>query len=194
MKDVIILGRADSWVDCPFDTEVWAICSCLDDPEFREKRIDKVFIFDPPEEASVIRSVGIARSLGIPVVSNKKTIADERFPTQEIIYEFGIEYFRNSASFMIALAIYQGYEKIRLYGIDQFPQWDYLANKPYVTFWLGVAVGRGIKIEVAPTSPLMVPIVGEYQKIVERVAASNQVLPYARVLYSFPEERIRGDL
>jgi hypothetical protein len=77
-----------------------------------------------------------------------------RIPITDIINEFGIAYFRPVMSYMIAHAIYQGYEKIRIYGCDVDEEGNFTADKPRIAFWLGVAKGRGVKVEISDKSRL----------------------------------------
>jgi len=149
MKEVIILGMGPSAASCPFDAEVWTTSRAL--PDIKGE-CSKVFAFDKYE--GILREgLDIAKSKGIPIVS-LRDYATEDFPYNEIVKEFKTVYFKNTVSYMLAYALYLGYEKIRLYGIDQGPEWMYLTNKPYVTFWLGVASGRGVEWEVTKTSIL----------------------------------------
>jgi hypothetical protein len=56
------------------------------------------------------------------------------------------KYFTSTASFMIALAIYEEFDKIELFGVDCDSDTEYGYQKPAVEFWLGLALGRGIKV------------------------------------------------
>ena len=164
MREIIILGRGQSRNECPFDAEVWAAASLLSEEEWQDKGYSKVFAFDRLESsASETIGVGIARERNIPIVSTLP-FGTERYPLEEIEDKYKTDYLRNDASYMIALAIYLGYQKIRLYGIDQGPEWMYLATKPYVTFWLGVAKGMGIEYEIAHSSILMQDMDAEYKE------------------------------
>ena len=63
------------------------------------------------------------------------------------IHEITEEYFMNSIPYLIFLAIKQGYEVIRLYGVDM----KYLALKDMdiafcISHWMGYAKGLGIDI------------------------------------------------
>jgi hypothetical protein len=60
-----------------------------------------------------------------------------------------------SVTHMLMLAIYEGYEEIHLYGIDEAVDGEYKDEMPGVLYWLGVAYGRGIKVVVSPHSPLL---------------------------------------
>jgi len=158
MKEIILLGGGESRRECPYDTEVWAVLSVLSLPDIIPANINKVFGFDTYPE--VKRHLKVAKEYNIPVVS-RRSYADETYPLDEITKKFGSNYLRSSLSYMVAMAIYQGYEKLKLYGTDQGPEWKYIANRPYVTFWLGVALGREIKFEITENSLLMDPLISE---------------------------------
>jgi len=58
------------------------------------------------------------------------------------------EYFSCTFAYQIALAIYEGYTEIGLYGIELFngsPR-ERLLERACVEYWIGVAQGRGITI------------------------------------------------
>lgn len=152
-REVIILGRGQSWKDCPFDTECWAISSVLEMTGISNyHQIHKVFAFDVYRTAK--NSIRTAKKYHIPVVSDR-SYATEKYPMRDIVKEFGKSYFQPTASYMIAYAIFKGYQKIKLYGIDQGPQADHLLNKPFVMFWLGVATGRGVEWQLSKSSILL---------------------------------------
>lgn len=168
MKELILLGRGPSWKECPFDVEVWATSTVLLDPKVEPTLLSKVFAFDDFTKEGIRKSVGLAKELSIPVVSFHD-FATEKYPLAEITSHFNSRYLRNTISYMLALSIYQGYEKLRLYGVDQGPAWDYLSTKPYVTFWLGVALGRGIQYELARSTMLLEPFIKEIKANVSRI-------------------------
>lgn len=78
-----------------------------------------------------------------------------RFPLREINKEFltGMTYegrpvknFKTSMSYLIAFAIYKGYEQIDTYGIELIGN-EYKGQNSNYAFWVGVAIGRGVKID-----------------------------------------------
>lgn len=158
MKELILLGGGASRKECPYDAEVWAVSSVLSLPDIIPANISKVFGFDLYPE--VEKHLKIAKEYGIPIVSIRN-YADEPYPLDEITKKFGTNYLRPSMSYMIAMAIYEGYERLKLYGTDQGPEWKYIANRPYVTLWIGMALGRGVKVEMTENSLLMDPLISE---------------------------------
>ncbi len=171
--DLIILGRGQSWKDCPFNAECWAASTVLSEVKDCSK-IHKVFAFD--DYSFVRESLTIASENHIPIVSTQN-YATEKYPLQDIIKELGGKpYFLPSISYTIAYAIYKGYKKLRLYGIDQAPEWEHLINKPYVMFWLGVATGRGIEWELSKYSILLETMGDVIKKSVIALKAKAKVL------------------
>lgn len=139
-KPLTIVGRGVSWYSCPFEGEVWGTATCLVTPGMEDKRYDKVFAFDTVNY-ELANALEVAKERHIPVVSGKD-YATELYPLREIWNEFQTGYLRNSISYMLALAILRKYKKLNLYGVDQ--EGLYEEGRAYVTFWLGMAFGRGI--------------------------------------------------
>jgi hypothetical protein len=77
-----------------------------------------------------------------------------RFPKEKIMEEFG-NYFTNSISWEIALAVMEGFKEIHLYGVDMATHSEYAYERPSVEYFLGWAQGRGIKIMIPQKSDLL---------------------------------------
>lgn len=77
------------------------------------------------------------------------------FPKDILVQEFGIEYFTSTIAEMLALAIYEGFTRIDLYGIDLIVGDEYTYQKPCAEFWLGIASAKGIHVNIPPTSALL---------------------------------------
>ena len=143
MKSVTIIGKGPSWKECPFGSqELWGPESCLITEGLKDKKYTKVFGFDNNDITK--ECLLIAKERGIPFVSTHP-YATELYPLVDIVRRFQVSYLKNSISYMLAYAIYHGYESIRLDGVDQGPQWEFQQSKSYITFWLGVATGLRIE-------------------------------------------------
>ena len=166
MKEVTILSLGPSRVQCPFQTEeLWGVYRCILEPDLQDVKFDKLFCVDginqtindhPPMEIKAItKSLDRAKELNIPVVGMHHTVLSrseeqpiEKFPLREIVKELKANFFAPTPSWMMAYAIYKGYEKIEIYGIDQGPQLYYQAGKAHMTYWIGYAIGRGIQVQL----------------------------------------------
>lgn len=83
------------------------------------------------------------------------------YPIKEIITYFG-DYFTNTISYMIALAIYEIITKydiakseLHVYGVDMAVDTEYHWQRPSCEFFLGWAKGLGIKTFIPPQADLL---------------------------------------
>lgn len=104
---------------------------------------------------------------GVPVYMQR---VDERIPTavrfpfEEVTEMLGLPdingrkrlYMTSSAAWMMALAVYEHrsgktISELRLAGIEMLIGTEYARQKPCLEWWLGLAMGMGIEVKVAPT-------------------------------------------
>ena len=62
--------------------------------------------------------------------------------------EAEVRYFTSSVAFGIAMAIYKGYERIELYGVELESDTEYTYQTEGAFFWIGMALGRGIQVRI----------------------------------------------
>lgn len=62
------------------------------------------------------------------------------------------EYYTSGPCYAIALAIHQGYKEIGIYGIEMENNTEYIYQRDGIGLWLGIAAGRGIKINLPEQS------------------------------------------
>ena len=81
------------------------------------------------------------------------------FPVASALRDFG-SYFTNSVSYMLALGIAMQFKEIHLYGVDmavdQLFTAEYRQQRPSCEYFMGIAIGRGIKIYKPPGSDLLI--------------------------------------
>lgn len=165
---VALVGSAQGWQDAPYEDKSWEIWSVNNVynkirtlPNGRWSRwfdIHETAINRPKHIKNLI-------NLGCPVY-----VRDERpdipnsivYPLEEIKREFfrnvnRVQFFTSTIAYMIALAIHEGAEEISLFGINQALQTEYAHHLPCTDFWLGVAVGRGIKVSAQKHSHVLNP-------------------------------------
>jgi len=78
------------------------------------------------------------------------------YPLQQALDAFG-RCFTSTASYLIALAILEGYDTIGLWGISLRAPTVYARQRPAVEYLLGVARQRGIEVRLPPGSTLRIP-------------------------------------
>ena len=80
-----------------------------------------------------------------------------RYPLARMIAEYNTRYFANGLAYMIPLAMYMGYTRLMLYGVDynvaHYP--ESVFSRPCLEWWLGRAIERGITPHFPRESHLM---------------------------------------
>ena len=165
---VAVCGTGSGWELLPPDTHKTVYC--LNDYIRVEKykiKPDILFICDvldeKPQIVSGIDNLGevVARinALQCPLIAPYKyeeIPLSKAFPLEECIKEFGIPYFNNTISYMIAYALLKGAKEIDTYGVNQASNSEYFFEKASVEYWLGVASGRGVQVTInGPKSELL---------------------------------------
>ena len=78
-----------------------------------------------------------------------------RYPIERVVTRFPTGFFSNALCYMTALALLEGVEEINYYGcVFLSYQKEYALQKPAVDFWLGVAMGMGVKCRIHGTSEM----------------------------------------
>lgn len=182
-KKVAILALGGSFSDYvmarinseKFD-EVWGI-NCIG----AIFHVDRTFMMDPAsrflDDIKAGTQTGVAQQFLLdtpnkgPIYS---CIEDERvpeielYPLQEVITATKFSYFNNTVAYAVAYAVAAEVEEICLYGIDySYKENIHVAEagRGCVEFWCAIAVSRGIKIKVAPRSPLLDTNVPDDEKL-----------------------------
>lgn len=170
MKKVAIVGFAPSWREAPWtdeDTEIW----CLNEmyriagevKEFRATRWFEIHNRNSKSKSTEEHQKWL-KECSVPIYMWQKydDIPNSvRFPKDEIIgflQEKGYQgacYFTNSISWMVALAIYEGFEEIQLWGVDMATDSEWGYQRPSCEYFIGLAEGMGIKVYVPPSSDLL---------------------------------------
>jgi hypothetical protein len=65
-----------------------------------------------------------------------------KYPLQDIIYHFKTSYFRATICYALALALYQGYEEIHVYGVELNHHAEYKSQRDCFIFWNGIGNGK----------------------------------------------------
>lgn len=170
----IILATGSGWELAPKQSE--KMIFALNDYVYQEKygvQPDALFMMDildeKPQVVSGIQNLGetIQRvnAMKVPFVGPYKyqeIPLSEAFPIKECVEEFGQPYFSNTIGYMIAYALLGGAKEIELYGVNQAGSHEYAEEKGGVEYWLGVAIGRGVKVTINGKNSQLLRYKGRY--------------------------------
>lgn len=159
-KKVQIMGSGSGWELAPINSD--AVIYALNDYVFYERykiQPDILFIMDildeKPQIVAGVNNLGdvIKRinDLKCPLIAPFKYAEiplSQEFPLKECVKRFGQPYFSNTISYMIAYALMQGVEEIEVYGVNQASSSEYFYEKAGVEYWLGIAIGMGVKLTI----------------------------------------------
>lgn len=67
------------------------------------------------------------------------------------------DWYDSTPAWMLAMAMFEGYTEIHIYGIHLATEWEYQKQKPNLTYLIGLARGMGITVKVPKASPLLRP-------------------------------------
>lgn len=76
------------------------------------------------------------------------------YPRAAVVKRIGRDYLTSSFAYAAALAIHEGVDEIAMYGCDLAVQLEFYYQRPCLEWLLGLAEGRGIKVDVRG-SPLL---------------------------------------
>lgn len=178
-KKVAIVGYTTTRNQAPYNDEAFEIWG-LNDLYKHIPKYDRWFQLHTPEEVNRTAAetkggrdawgaqVATLQSMSCPIYMQDQYAEIPRsvkYPLNEIIKYFSgsfvnpkrAQYFTNSISYMIALAIYEGVEELHIYGVDMATNTggEYAQQRPSCEFWLGVAAGRGIKLHIPDEADLL---------------------------------------
>jgi hypothetical protein len=160
-KDKIaVVGTGSGWELLPIQSDhtIYCLNDFVNFEKFQVKP-DVLFIMDildeKPQILAGVQNLGETimkiNKLGCPLIAPYKYAEipkSEAFPIHEVVKEFGIPYFSNTICYMIAYAILKGAKEIDIFGVNQAGSHEYAEEKGAVEYWIGVAVGRGVKVTI----------------------------------------------
>jgi hypothetical protein len=113
------------------------------EPNFRGQPVDKYL--------TAVQALNVPVYMQAPceLVPNAVT-----YPINDMIEMFGT-YFTNTISYMIALAIVEKFEEIKIVGVDMAVDSEYSHQRPSCEYFIGVARGRGINVYLPDTCDLL---------------------------------------
>lgn len=170
VKRVAIVGFAPSYVDAPFADPSIAIWT-MNYHHLSVPRTDRIFEMhewglvqkEAATNPNLAHDFEVLKTVNVPVYMlemHPDVPTSVRYPIEFMAQKYtlanaDLPYFTNTASYMIALAIEERFDEIQTYGIDMAHDTEYGHQRPSCEFFLGVAVGAGIKVTPHRLSDLL---------------------------------------
>ena len=140
---VNIIGRGTGWEDAPRDELSWGITLIN-----LKRPVDLVIDMNVYDDGrwGEIEKQGAIKSRELAVKNGTPYVGLNEYPINEIVDYFQTDYFSNTVDYALALAIYRKFSEISLWGINMLSGSEYAYQKAGIEFWIGQAMGRGIKV------------------------------------------------
>jgi hypothetical protein len=150
--EVVLIGKGPGFEQAPLKGEGVTTWGVNDACGHRECDVvfwmDRCWEKDNQTDRVIVSSVNLTKT---PLYSTQEwddIPTSKRYPLEEITRRFGVDYFTDSFSYMMALAIFQGYTEISTYGFNYGWGTNYVKEKPGVEFWLGMALMSGATLNL----------------------------------------------
>lgn len=164
-RKICIVGYAPSKDQAPFADNTWEIWGLNDLYEYIPRWTRWFELHNKTDlDAYMTRGGKFRHISGLQSVAAKCPLyMQEAFPDipgairypREVITGLYGTYFTNSVSYMIAMAIFEGCDELAVYGVDMAQEGEYQAQRPSCEYFLGIAVGRGIKVIIPNTADML---------------------------------------
>jgi len=167
-KTVVLVGLAPGTREMAFDepegVEMWslnqghAIFATEDLPRFT-----RWFQIHPWDEMisrqnPVFKHLEWLKTTTLPVyleeLHPEEVPSGVRYPFEAVCEYLGRDYFTSAMAFMMALAMYEGFETIKLYGLEMAHGTEYFDQRPCLEYLAGMAKAKGIEVVVPEVCPL----------------------------------------
>lgn len=156
---VAIVGMSPSCADAPWDDPTWEKWG-LPWHEGYWQRMDRLFEMHDKRllyGSHSKRPVGYEERLqecGVPLYMQEADGNALAYPFDDVAKTISLPYWNSSIAYAMALAIHEGAEVIDIVGVDMKSEDEYGYQRPNMEYLIGLAVGRGIPVFIADSSPL----------------------------------------
>lgn len=180
VKKVAIVGFASHWNQAPFDDkefEIWSLNEAYDmrmtdgsDPWVKPKAEGRLRWFEihgreteyagnPFFHSRNASNEHAAKMAALNCLVYMQKHWDDipnsvEYPLQAMIAKYG-GYYTNSISYMMALALSEGFQEIHIYGVDMAQGSEYAAQRPSCEYFLGIAKAAGVRVYMPQESDLL---------------------------------------
>ena len=160
---VALIGTApSSRMLAPYNDPSWQIWGCSPGNMNTLPRVNLWFELHSnllwPEHENYGRPyIEWLKAQSFPVYMQDQTLVPRAmpFPRDDLVAQFGDEFFTSSFAWMMALAIKMGASEIALYGIDMASRDEYIRQRPGFYYFKREAMKAGIKVSAPHESDIM---------------------------------------
>jgi hypothetical protein len=124
--------------------EAMKVCTRIFEMHQRNKR-DKIKASDGQLHLNKLSECGERGARVIMLEQHADIKGSEAYPLLDVIKKAGVDWFAGTAPYMLAMAIAEGYNKIRIFGFDQL-DWEHTNQRECFAGWCMYAIGRGIEL------------------------------------------------
>ena len=142
--------------------ELWAHASCRHqckrDPDLLWDMHPPELWRDPTKKSWDPKYLSWLQANRIPIMMlavHADVPSSIKYPFETMVTEFPRGYMTNHVAYMIALALMEGITNLALFGCDYNTNSEYGPQRGSVEYWLGVAEGRGVQVQLPPGCDLL---------------------------------------
>lgn len=147
MREVSIVGKSPGFdLYLKAEGDVWCVSSV-----FKEMQPDKVGRIFQLHKPAVFESWLPEEAHRVCTAFPGKLVSYRQYPVQYMLNKYG-PVFGSSISWMIALAIEEGYQKINVFGCDMASKEEYVYQRDTFFYMCGRAEALGIIIDIPQDS------------------------------------------
>ena len=173
IRKIALLGsHSASLKACPWDDPTWELWGHSSSRAWYARELDRYFDLHRKECWARANTKGrkypqwLAKNT-VPIFMQERYAevpASIKYPKDRILLEYGgaRRYFKNHASWMIALAFAEGATHIALFGINYGHSSEYEVQRGSAEYWLGRAEERGIHLLLPDECTLLSEPAGLY--------------------------------
>jgi hypothetical protein len=160
---VALIGTApSSRMLAPYGDPSWKIWACSPGNQNTLPRVDLWFelhsnLLWPEHENYGKPYIEWLKQQKFPIYMQDQSLVPNAmpFPKDDLVAQFGDEFFTSSFAWMMALAIKMGAAEIALYGIDMASRDEYIRQRPGFYYFKREAMKLGIKVSAPNESDIM---------------------------------------
>jgi len=160
---VALIGTApSSRMLAPYNDPSWQIWGCSPGNMNSLPRVDLWFelhsnLLWPEHESYGKPYIEWLKQQAFPIYMQDQSLVPQAmtFPKNEMVEQFGDDFFTSSFAWMMALAISMGAAEIALYGIDMASRDEYIRQRPGFYYFRQMARQRGVKVSAPHESDIM---------------------------------------